>query len=118
MYYIYDTSTSEILFKPNSHQRARYKTRGAARAALNRMHRHHLEKIAAQDEWNRKHFPILEKHSPLYTAAIAESSHYHAHIEQFETVYSMFDHEQQRPIRQSVNTPHYLDPSSETYWSS
>ena len=53
---------------------------------------------------------------PLYQNGIAEAGHYHEKIEKFEYVKSMMNPDGPS-IRQSVNTPAYMDPSRESYWS-
>ena len=53
----------------------------------------------------------------LNAMKVAEAEDYHENIEQFETVYSMMDKNKTNPIRQSINTPAYMDPSRESYWT-
>ena len=122
MYYIYDSRTSAI--KPNpakgkSYLKAEYKTEGAAKAALtryrNKLNARYLELKASQYTWD--HDKADEVLADLNAMKIAEAEDYHENIEQFETVYSMMDKHKSRPIRQSINTPAYMDPSRESYWS-
>jgi len=122
MYYIYDSRTSAI--KPNpakgkSYLKAEYKTEGAAKAALtryrNKLNARYLELKASQYTWD--HEKADEVLADLNAMKIAEAEDYHENIEQFETVYSMMDKHKSRPIRQSINTPAYMDPSRESYWS-
>ena len=122
MYYIYDSRTSAI--KPNpakgkSYLKAEYKTEGAAKAALTRYRKklndRYLELKASQYDWD--HEKADEVLADLNAMKIAEAEDYHENIEQFETVYSMMDKHKSRPIRQSINTPAYMDPSRESYWS-
>ena len=122
MYYIYDSRTSAI--KPNpakgkSYLKAEYKTEGAAKAALTRyrkkLNARYLELKASQYTWD--HEKADEVLADLNAMKVAEAEDYHANIEQFETVYSMMDKNKTKPIRQSINTPAYMDPSCESYWS-
>ena len=122
MYYIYDSRTSAI--KPNpakgkSYLKAEYKTEGAAKAALTRYRKklndRYLELKASQYTWD--HEKADEVLADLNAMKVAEAEDYHANIEQFETVYSMMDKNKTKPIRQSINTPAYMDPSRESYWS-
>ena len=115
MYYIYDQQSTKILSRESKHwQKAEYKTMPAAQAALTRMHKKYVGKMMQQDEWDRKHKPMLEKDSPLYTAAIAEADYYHKNIERFVTRTNMMSGQE---YRESINTPNYMSPSSEAYWS-
>jgi len=122
MYYIYDSRTSAI--KPNpakgkSYLKAEYKTEGAAKGALTRyrkkLNARYLDLKASQYTWD--HEKADEVLADLNAMKIAEAEDYHANIEQFETVYSMMDKHKSRPIRQSINTPAYMDPSRESYWT-
>ena len=104
MYLIYDKETSRILSKESAHwQHAAYKTMSAASAALTRM---------------QKKFALRSTDSaaegPLYTAAIAEADYYYKTIEKFVTKKNMMSG---KKYTESVNTPSYMSPSSESYWS-
>jgi len=122
MYYIYDSRTSAI--KPNpakgkSYLKAEYKTEGAAKAALTRYRKKlndkYLELKASQYTWEQeKADEVLED---LNAMKIAEAEDYHQHIERYEITYSMYDTNRENPIRQSVNTPAYMDPGCESYWT-
>ena len=122
MYYIYDSRTSAI--KPNpakgkSYLKAEYKTEGAAKAALTRYRKKlndkYLELKASQYTWEQeKADEVLED---LNAMKIAEAEDYHQHIERYEITYSMYDTNRENPIRQSVNTPAYMDPGCASYWS-
>ena len=122
MYYIYDSRTSAIKSNPSkgkSYLKAEYKTLGAANAGMTRyrkkLNARYLELKASQYTWD--HEKADEVLADLNAMKIAEAEDYHANIEQFETVYSMMDKHKSRPIRQSINTPAYMDPSRESYWS-
>ena len=120
-YYVYHKKTSKIAKgKSNRHYLDHeYKTEGAARAAITRIvkkaNERYNELMASQYDWDHeKAARIISETKDL---AIAEAADYHANIEQFETTYSMYDKERKNPIRQSVNTPAYMDPGCESYWS-
>ena len=122
MFYIYDSRTSAI--KPNpakgkSYLKAEYKTLGAAKAALTRYRKKlnvlYLELKASKYTWD--HDKADEVLADLNAMKISDEYHYHKNIEQFETVYSMMDKNKTNPIRQSINTPAYMDPSRESYWT-
>jgi len=124
MYYIYDKATSRIESNPTRgkhYLKAEYKTMGAAKAALTRMHKKfeakRFELLASKYQFERDSKEAQAENSPLYTCGIAEADYYHKTIEKFETVYSMMDKDKTNPIRQSINTPAYMDPSRESYWS-
>jgi len=119
-YYIYNPESSKIASNPakgKSYRQAEYKTEGAAKAALTRM----LKKAKADPKFYSKYTWDQEKAQErleyVQGLKIAESGHYHQHIEQYEITYSMYDKERKNPIRQSVNTPAYMDPGCESYWS-
>ena len=53
---------------------------------------------------------------PIFKYGIAEAEHYHNTIEKFEWVTPMMS-ETGKKIRISVNTPNYMNPACESYWS-
>ena len=97
-YVIYNNETSKILGGPYKS----YKTMGAAKAAISRL---------------RKTVPITElntERDPLFVYAIAEINYFYKTIDQtVERVNLMSG----KTFRESVNTPYYCSPSSESYWS-
>ena len=104
MYLIYDKETSRILSKESKHwQQAAYKTMSAAQAALTRMQKKYALRNAAD-----------AARGPLYTAAIAEADYYYKNVEKFVTKKNMMSGKE---YTESVNTPSYMSPSSESYWS-
>ena len=104
MYLIYDKETSRILSKESKHwQQAAYKTMSAAQAALTRMQKKYAQRNAAD-----------AARGPLYTAAIAEADYYYKNVEKFVTRKNMMSGKE---YTESVNTPSYMSPSSESYWS-
>lgn len=104
MYLIYDKETSRILSKESKHwQQAAYKTMSAAQAALTRMQKKYALRNAAD-----------AARGPLYTAAIAEADYYYKNVEKFVTRKNMMSGKE---YTESVNTPSYMSPSSESYWS-
>ena len=119
-YYVYHKSDSRIASNPakgKSYLKAEYATEGAAKAALTRM----LKKAETNPNFDSKYDWDVERAERdlayVKKLKIAESRLYHDCIEQFETTYSMYDKERKNPIRQSVNTPAYMDPGCESYWS-
>ena len=106
MYLIYDQQTTKILSREGKryYQQAAYKTRSAAQAALTRMQNKYVQRegVAAQAQ------------GPLYTAAIAEAEYYAKNIEKFVTRKNMMSGQE---YTESVNTPNYMSPASEAYWS-
>ena len=87
MYLIYDQSTTKIL----SREGKRYYQEAAYKTMS-----------AAQAQ------------GPLYTAAIAEAEYYRKNIEAFVTRKNMMSGKE---YTESVNTPNYMSPASEAYWS-
>ena len=106
MYLIYDQQTTKILSREGKryYQQAAYKTYSAAQAALTRMQNKYVQRegVAAQAQ------------GPLYTAAIAEAEYYAKNIEKFVTRKNMMSGQE---YTESVNTPNYMSPASEAYWS-
>jgi len=122
MYYVYDQKTSKIASNPTKgkrHLKAEYKTMAAAQAAVTRMDKKWFNDKCNASEFDRKYYPERYEDTarPIFKYAIAEASIYHRDIERFETVYSMMDKDRKNPIRQSINTPAYMDPSCESYWT-
>jgi hypothetical protein len=104
MYYLYDQSTTQILSKEGKryYQPAAYKTMSAAQAALTRM----------QKKWVQQNQDAYK--GPLFTAAIAEAEYYKKNIEKFVTRKNLMTG---ATYEESVNTPNYMSPASEAYWS-
>ena len=112
MFYIYERSSTYIMGKLNKHtgevrpdHRQSYKTIAAAKAALTRMSKRHRADM------------LDSVNDPVYRYGIAEAEMFHTFIEKKRTVYSIMDQEKTKPITESVNTPGYMSPSSESYWS-
>ena len=112
MFYIYERSSTYIMGKVNKRDgvvrpdhRQSYKTMPAAKAALTRMSK-------------RYRADLLETvNDPQFRFAIAEAEYFHTNLEKKRTVYSIMDQAKERPIVETVNTPGYMSPSSESYWS-
>jgi hypothetical protein len=109
MFYIYERTSTLIMGKMNSrtgevrpdHSKA-YKTMPAAQAALTRMSK-------------RYRADLLETvNDPQYRFGVAEANYFHTSIEKSRTVKNMMNGE---PIQETVNTPGYMSPRSEAYWS-
>ena len=107
MYYIYEKSSTYIMGKTDRNgvtrpdHRKSYATLGAAKAALTRICK--AENLLPTD--------------PNYARiryAIAASAFFHQNIEKSRTVTNMMSKQQ---FRETVNTPGYMSPSSESYWS-
>ena len=106
MYYIYDQQSTKILSREGKRywQKAEYKTMAAAQAALTRM----------QNKWVQREGVAAQAQGPLFTAAIAEADYYAKNIEKFVTRKNMMSGKE---YTESVNTPSYMSPASEAYWS-
>jgi len=109
MFYIYEKSSTYIMGKVNTRtgevrpdHRQSYKTMAAAKAALTRMSK-------------RYRADLLETvNDPVFRYAIAEADYFHKSIEKSRTTSNMMSG---LPIVEPVNTPNYMSPSSEAYWS-
>ncbi len=109
MFYVYEKTSTYIMGKMNKHtgevrpdHRQSYKTMAAAKAALTRMSK-------------RYRADLLETvNDPQFRYAIAEAEYFHKSIEKSRTTSNMMSGV---PIVEPVNTPNYMSPSSEAYWS-
>ena len=108
MFYIYEQSTTYIIGKPDRNGVARpdhrqyYKTMAAAKAGLTRI---------AKAEGLLKTDPNYAE----YRYAIAEAGYFHKTIERQVKRTNMMDRSIE--FMEPVNTPSYMSPSSESYWS-
>lgn len=112
MFYIYEKSSTYIMGKVNLRDgvvrpdhRQSYKTMPAAKAALTRMSKRYRADM------------LDSVNDPQFRFAIADAEYFHTNIEKKRTVYSIMDQAKERPITETVNTPGYMSPSSESYWS-
>ena len=109
MFYIYERSSTLIMGKMNGRtgevradHRQSYKTMAAAKAALTRMSkRYRADMLASVND-------------PQYRFGIAEAGYFHKNIEKSRTVKNMMNNVD---IVETVNTPGYMSPRSEAYWS-
>ena len=108
MFYIYEKSTTYIIGKPDRNGVARpdhrqsYKTMSAAKAALTRI---------CKAEGLLKTDPNYAE----YRYAIAEADLFHKLIEKKVRKKSLMD--DTKEFMEPINTPSYMSPSSEAYWS-
>jgi hypothetical protein len=96
-YIIYDKKSTRIVGKT-------YKTHAAAQAQLTRMRK------AAAGEWG----VLTADADPLFLYGIAEAEYYARHIERMVTRVNLMTGAE---YTESINTPIYMSPASETYWS-
>ena len=109
MFYIYEKSSTYIMGKVNTHtgevrpdHRQSYKTMAAAKAALTRMSKRYRADL------------LDSVNDPVFRYAIAEADYFHKSIEKSRKTSNMMSG---KPIVEPVNTPNYMSPSSEAYWS-
>ena len=109
MYYIYEQSTTYIIGKPDRNGVARpdhrqsYKTMAAAKAGLTRICK--AESLLPTDP-----------NYALYRYAIAEAGYFHKNIEK-QVKRKVLEGFGGKEYMEPINTPNYMSPSSETYWS-
>ena len=109
MYYIYEKSSTYIMGKMDKQglvrpdHRKSYATMPAAKAALTKM-----------TNWHRYHTVNDMQNSPQFRYAIAEAGYFHQNIEKSRKTTNMMSGKQ---FVETVNTPGYMSPSSESYWS-
>jgi len=109
MFYVYEKSSTYIMGKMNTRtgevrpdHRQSYKTMAAAKAALTRMSK-------------RYRADLLESvNDPVFRYGIAEADYFHKSIEKSRKTSNMMSG---KPMVEPVNTPNYMSPSSEAYWS-
>ena len=109
MYYIYEKTSTLIMGKMDQrtgevrpdHSKA-YKTMPAAQAALTRMSKRYRADLKET------------VNDPQYRFGVAEANYFHSTIEKSRTVKNMMNG---APIVETVNTPSYMSPRSEAYWS-
>ena len=108
MYYIYEIESTYIIGKPDRNGVARpdhrqsYKTMAAAKAGLTRI---------AKAEGLLKTDPNYAE----YRYAIAEADMFHKFIEKSRKVKNYMDDSIE--FMEPVNTPAYMSPARESYWS-
>tara|TARA_B100001287_G_scaffold262831_1_gene253153 strand:- start:48 stop:377 length:330 start_codon:yes stop_codon:yes gene_type:complete len=109
MFYIYEKSSTYIIGKPDKNGVARpdhrqvYKTMASAKAGLTR--------IAKAENL----LPTDPNHAE-FRYAICDCDMFHKLVEKKVKKTSLMD--SSKEFMEPVNTPYYLSPSSETYWSS
>ena len=109
MFYIYEKSSTFIMGKMDKtsgevrpdHRKA-YKTMAAASAALTRMSKRYRADL--KETIN----------DPVYRYGIAEANYFHTTIEKQRTRTNMIS---KAEYSETVNTPNYMSPASEAYWS-
>ena len=109
MYYIYEKSSTFIMGKMDTRtgevrpdHRKSYKTMSAAQAALTRMSKRYRADLKET------------VNDPQYRYGIAEADYFHTTIEKSRTRTNMMSKVE---YTESVNTPNYMSPASEAYWS-
>ena len=109
MFYIYEKTSTYIMGKMDTrtgevrpdHRKA-YKTMSAAQAALTRMSKRYRADM------------LDSVNDPLFRYGIAEAEYFHKTIEKSRTRKNMMNGAE---YTESVNTPSYMSPASESYWS-
>ena len=107
MFVIYHKQTTQIVgkdLKPD--HRARYKSMAAAKAAITRA----AKKMGVYSGG----LMLIDPSHPLYVYSIARDEGFFANIEKKVRKTNLMTGEE---YVESVNTPIYMSPSSETYWS-
>jgi len=128
-YVIYRTDTTEIVSeKDYSYTGQIHKTEGHAKASLTRIKKKFAEGLAKKQPYGTFKFEGLGIHENGKTGRQAEgeltgemvemkiinTDTYFNNIEAQEEVTNMMTG---KKFKQSVNTPGFMSPSSETYWS-
>ena len=116
MYYIYEKSSTLIMGKSRSNgyevrpdHRKSYKTMAAARAALTRMSK---QWFMDYGRWAQE----PAENDPVFRFGIAEAAYFHKHIEK-QVKRKVLEGFGGKEYYEPVNTPSYMSPASESYWS-
>jgi uncharacterized protein (UPF0261 family) len=107
MFVIYHKHSTQIVgkdLKPD--HRARYKSMAAAKAAITRA----AKKMGVYTGG----LMLIDPSHPLYVYGVARAEGFFANIEKKVRKTNLMTGEE---YVESVNTPVYMSPSSETYWS-
>jgi len=115
MFYIYEKSSTYIIGKPDRHGIARpdhrqyYKTMSAAKAALTRLTK----------AWRANALSNYDSldNDPTFRYGIAEAEYFHKSIEKSVKRKTLDIGYGSKEYMETVNTPNYMSPASETYWS-
>ena len=109
MYYIYEKSSTLIMGKMDQRtgivrpdHRQYYKTMAAAKAALTKMSKRHRADL------------LETVNDPVFRYGIAEFAYFHDRIEKSVQKRNILNG---KDYYETVNTPNYMSPSSETFWS-
>lgn len=109
MFYIYEKTSTLIMGKMDTRSgevrpdhRKSYKTMAAASAALTKMSKRYRADL------------LDSVNDPVYRYGIAEADYFHTTIEKSRTRTNMMSNQQ---FSEKVNTPSYMSPASEAYWS-
>jgi hypothetical protein len=106
IFVVYDKETTALIRHATSNGRRTdwYYGIGAAKAAVTRMQKKYLKDNGL----------MVSNDGPLFDYAIADRDYYYKNIEKRVTRKNFMTGEE---FQESVNTPYYCSPSSETYWS-
>ena len=111
MFYVYEKSSTYIMGKMNTRtgevrpdHRHCYKTMAAARAAVTRMSKRYRADL------------LDSVNDPLFRYGIAEAEYFHKTIEK-QVKRKVLEGFGGKEYMEPVNTPRYMSPSSESYWS-
>jgi hypothetical protein len=111
MFYIYEKSSTYIMGKLNTRtgevrpdHRQSYKTMAAAKAALTRMSKRYRADLKET------------VNDPQYRFGIAEAAYFHKTIEK-QVKRKVLEGFGGKEYMEPVNTPNYMSPASESYWS-
>ena len=109
MFYIYEKTSTYIMGKMNTRtgevrpdHRQSYKTMAAAKAAITRMSKRHRADM------------LDTVNDPVFRYGIAEAEYFHKSIEASRKAKNMMSGEW---FVEPINTPAYMSPARESYWS-
>lgn len=112
-YVVYEKSSTLILFWKYGSPRT-FATLGAAKAALTREIKNRIKKNEAYANRGDRYMSTPEEAINRDDYAIAEAREFYDRIEKKHTVKNLLSGKE---FTEGVNTPGYLSPSRESYWS-
>lgn len=112
-YVVYNRSNDNAIVELTRFKRS-YKSLAAARAAVTRASKKYQKLAGSENRYGRKFEEYRLDKDPQFIYCVAEKEYYKEHLEKFVERVNYMSGEK---YMESVNTPYYCSPSSETYWS-
>jgi len=112
-YVVYDKSNSNKIVEITRYVKS-YKTAAAAKAAITRASKKYIATAGTEVRNGRFYEDYRIDKDPQFIYAVAEFSDYYENLETKVERTNLVTGEK---FMESINTPYYCSPSSESYWS-